>query len=79
MIDFLKTMKLSLRKLLRGEHAIAEYEDIKIRRDICRKCEFFKQTRGRPDYCLSCGCNIKLKVMFITADCPEGKWGSLDY
>ena len=78
-INFLQTLKLTLRKWLRGEQAIAEYEDIKVRRDICRSCEFFQQKRGLPHRCLACGCNVELKIMFITADCPEGKWGRLDY
>ena len=68
-----------MRKILRGENAIAEYEDIKIRRDICRTCDFVQKKNGLPDRCLSCGCNVRLKIMFINESCPEEKWGELNY
>ncbi len=38
--SFLGTMGLTLRKLLGGENAIADYEDIQSRRMICYSCEF---------------------------------------
>ena len=38
--SFLGTMGLTLRKLLRGDNAIADYEDIQSRREICHSCEF---------------------------------------
>jgi len=38
--NFQGTMGLTLRKLLRSENAIAEYEDIQSQRMICYSCEF---------------------------------------
>ena len=38
--SFLGTIVLTLRKLLRGENAIADYEDIQSRRMIYYSCEF---------------------------------------
>ena len=40
MMSFLGTIGLTFRKLLRGDNAIADYEDIQSRREICHSCEF---------------------------------------
>ena len=77
--SFLGTMGLTLRKLLRGENAIADYEDIQSRRMICYSCEFLTGKTKKIFSCLSCNYNISLKIMFTTAECPEGKWKTLDY
>ena len=49
--SFLGTMGLTLRKLLRGEYAIADYEDIQSRRMICYSCEFLT---GKTKKTFSC-------------------------
>ena len=77
--SFLGTMGLTLRKLLRGDNSIADYEDIQSRREICHSCEFLTGNSKKTFSCKSCGCNISLKIMFITAECPERKWKVLDY
>ena len=77
--SFLGTMGLTLRKLLRGENAIADYEDIQSRRMICYSCEFLTGKTKNIFTCLSCNYNFSLKKMFTTAECPEGKWKTLDY
>ena len=77
--SFLGAMGFTLRKLLRGENAFADYEDIQSRREICHSCEFLIGNSRKTFRCESCGCNISLKIMFITAECPEGKWKVLDY
>ena len=41
--SFLGTMRLTLRNLLRGDNAIADYEDIESRREICHSCEFLTE------------------------------------
>ena len=76
--SFLGAMGLTLRKLLRGENAIADYEDIQFRREICHSCEFLIGDSRKTFSCKSCGCNISLKIMFTTAECPEEKWKVLD-
>ena len=38
--SFLGTMGLTLRKLLQGDNAIADYEDIQSRWEICYSCKF---------------------------------------
>jgi hypothetical protein len=77
--SFLGTMGLTLRKLLWGENVIADYEDIQSRRMICYSCEFLTGKTKKTFSCLSCNCNISLKIMFTTAECPEGKWKTMDY
>ena len=75
----LETIRLTLRKLLWGENAIADYEDIKYQRMICYCCEFLTGKTKIIFCCLSCNCNISLKIMFTTAECPEGELKTLDY
>ena len=76
--SFLGTMGLTLRKLLRGENAIADYENIQFRGMICDSWEFLTRRTKKTFSCLSCNCNISLKIMFITAECLEEKWNNLD-
>ena len=77
--SFLGTMDLTLRKLLQGDNAIADYEDIQSRWEICHSCEFLTENSKKTFSCKAYGCNISLKIMFTTAECPEGKWKTLDY
>ena len=78
--SFLGTMGLTLRKLSRGANAIADYyEYIQSRRMICYSCAFLTGKTKKIFICLSCNCNISLKIMFTTAECPEGKWKTMDY
>ena len=76
---FLKTIRLAFQKQLMGKKAIAKLEDIYNRRDICFSCEY--KTGYFKKYChfTSCQCLISTKVIFTTSECPEGKWGTLDY
>lgn len=49
-------------------------EDVYISRmDICKTCEFFRQTDSR---CSKCGCFMEAKTRFVKTTCPIGKWGS---
>jgi hypothetical protein len=77
--SFLGTMGLTLRKLLRGENSIADYEDIQSRRLNCYSNEFITGKTKKIFSYLSCDCNISLIIMFTTAECQEGKWKTLDY
>ena len=62
-----------------GEKAIAKLEDRYNRRDICFFCEFKKGYFKKYYHCTSCQCFISTKLIFTTSECPEGKWGALDY
>ena len=76
---FTKTIWGSLKRILRGRNAIALYEDIRCRREICQTCEFLIGSTRKTFHCESCGCQINLKIMFTTSECPEGKWEAVDY
>ena len=76
---FIATICGSFRRILRGRHAIASYEDIRVRRESCQACEFLIGSTRKTLRCESCGCQISLKIMFSTAECPEGKWEAVDY
>ena len=41
------------------------------RLEICKGCEFFRQT---TQTCKKCGCFMKAKSMLANAKCPVGKW-----
>jgi hypothetical protein len=50
----------------RSSEEIAEY-----RLDICKGCEWFRQT---TQTCKKCGCFMKLKTLIEKSSCPVGKW-----
>ncbi len=77
--NIIGTIGLAFRKLIRGEKAIAKLEDINNRRDICFSCEFKTGKLKKYNRCTSCNCLISAKVIFTTSECPEDKWGALDY
>ena len=77
--SFLGTIGLTLRKLLRGENALADFEYIQTRRMICYSCEFLTGKTKKIFSWLSRNCNISLKIILTTAECPEGKWKTLNY
>ena len=77
--NFLETIRLAFQKQLMGEKAIAKLKERYNRRDICFSCEFLTGKTKKTFSCLSCNCNISLKIMFTTAECPEGKWKTMDY
>ena len=77
--NFIKIIKLSIQKVLRHEIAVANKKDIQSRREICNSCEFITGKFKINYRCISCNCNISTKVIFTTSECPEGKWGTLDY
>lgn len=39
------------------------------RSEICKACDQF-----RAGFCNACGCILKFKVIFASADCPQDKW-----
>ena len=81
-MSFIVIMRISLKKLLWGEKIIADYadyKDIKSQQKICHSYEFLARNSSKSFSCKSCGCNISMKIMFATAECPEGKWNMLNY
>lgn len=42
---------------------------------ICQACEHLDPNCNR---CRKCGCFMKLKSMYMGAECPIGKWKSVD-
>lgn len=44
----------------------------KMRFDLCKSCEFLKQSTNQ---CTKCGCFMKLKTTLPNAECPIHKWG----
>ena len=77
--NFLETIRIAFQKQLTGGKAIAKSEDRYNRRDICFSCEFKKGYFKKYYRCTSCQCLISTKLIFTTSECPEGKWGTLDY
>ena len=51
--------------------AYAEESTIIKRRDLCNSCEHLLKETTR---CGVCGYFMQIKVKFITAKCPVGKW-----
>jgi hypothetical protein len=45
------------------------------RYEVCRGCEHFNAQDTR---CTQCGCRMKIKVNLTTAECPIGKWDSVE-
>ena len=76
---FTATVWGSFKRILKGRNAVASYEDIQTRRGICQACEFLIGSTRKTFRCESCGCQISLKIMFSTSECPERKWEAVDY
>ena len=60
----------SAAKHIAGGAKESSSELFKARMDACNSCEF--KTEG--ERCLKCGCFVKLKAKWESADCPIGKW-----
>lgn len=54
---------------LSGNKTLVEQNIRDSRWSTCNDCE-----RLQADRCLECGCYMKVKVAFITSECPLGKW-----
>ena len=76
---FFTNLRLILKQFLGGGRAMAKFEDVQQRRSICQDCEFLRGAKRKTQICESCGCLIRLKIMFTTSECPEKKWGSFEY
>lgn len=56
--------------VLQGKAFLTTAEKAYARLEICKTCEFFKDTR-----CLKCGCFMEKKAHIELASCPVNKWG----
>ena len=50
---------------------ITDKQTAQSRYNVCKSCERFNTVTYT---CKECGCLMKLKVKFITSQCPIGKW-----
>ena len=75
---FIHTLRISLKRILRGENAIAEYDDVISRLNICRSCEFKKGDNLKYMRCEACSCLIQLKIRMAASECPKNKWLSIE-
>jgi hypothetical protein len=56
--------------VLQGKAFLTTAEKAYARLEICKTCEFFKDSR-----CLKCGCFMEKKAHVELATCPINKWG----
>jgi len=61
---------LSGKGAILGEGFLATAEKAFNRLEICKTCEFYRDTR-----CLKCGCFMEAKAQLEAATCPANKWG----
>jgi hypothetical protein len=53
----------------------ASLQDIEKRLDFCRYCiEYDDQAYNGMGKCNVCGCNMEIKTVMATEECPLGKW-----
>lgn len=69
--NLLKQAWTSSIDVARGQPLLASAEKSKARMDICKGCEFLRDTR-----CVKCGCFMDKKVHIESAQCPTNKWGA---
>jgi len=64
-----------VRNIFRGERIMRTAEDKNQIIEICKDCEFLRQSNGR---CTKCGCtvisDILSKAQLATEACPIGRW-----
>ncbi len=66
--DVLKDLRKVPEKI--KKHLIYDEEVLKMRWDLCSKCEFLND----GNQCEKCGCYMKIKHKLAPASCPIGKW-----
>jgi len=69
--NFLRSATSVIQSMLRGNELFCTTEVREEREEICNGCEMKDQMRGM---CLSCGCALKYKIPFASAECPLRKW-----
>jgi len=53
----------------------ASLQDIEKRLDFCRYCQHFDdEAYSGMGRCNVCGCNMEIKSVMATEECPLGKW-----
>jgi hypothetical protein len=70
--NLMKQAWLSGTGFMQGKPFLATPEKSYARLEICKTCEFFKDTR-----CLKCGCYMEKKAHLEMSQCPINKWGDL--
>ena len=63
---------MAVTDLLRKKNYIEDYNEIRKRKTICRRCD-----HNKGGLCGRCGCVIMLKTKLKTENCPEGFWPTL--
>jgi hypothetical protein len=58
-----------VKNAVQGNATIVSDEVRESRWSTCQACPFLSENR-----CTKCGCFMKVKVAFVTSQCPEGKW-----
>ena len=70
--NFLKSATAVVQSIARGEQLFCTTEIREERQKICEGCEM---RNPMQNICLSCGCNLAMKIPFAAMECPLEKWG----
>ena len=71
-LNFLRSATAVVQSLARGEQLFCTNEIRDERQKICQGCEMRNPMQNT---CLSCGCNLAMKIPFAAMECPLQKWG----
>jgi uncharacterized paraquat-inducible protein A len=68
--------EIDIRAIIQGHwNALIPDDQVELiaeeRMDICRECEFIKETK-----CGKCGCPLRAKTRSMRSKCPIDKWGA---
>ena len=77
-INFLATIRSTLKRYLSGRDVISSFEVIENRLNICRSCDNKQGDELKNMICKVCECKIRYKVRLESSTCPKDKWNSTD-
>lgn len=66
-----KSVVNNVKAVLKGETIRVTTDEAQRRLDICKSCQFFRESDER---CSKCGCFLSKKTYLKAEKCPVGKW-----
>ena len=78
-LDFFKTIYLSLKRILQGNAIFVQPKDYNNRLSICKECSHLLGTHIKNYRCKLCKCYLDIKIKPAESKCPINNWGRIDY
>ena len=78
-LNMVSSAATAVKKWVSSGAQSATAEQIEIRKNICKGCEFWDSTALKgTGRCTKCGCSTWAKIRLPTESCPIGKWTEME-